>query len=739
MAMKPTPSTTSAPSGRSRAASPGETEPANKRGLSRQWVWIFPLAALTILLVTLALLGINAATDLADAGRFMRWSLPVAETLHNFAMISVMGSLLFAIGIVPRFSDSTWRKNRINMAHKYSAEQRQKNLERDEYPPFVSLLNFGAAMAVAWTILALCVLILAYADISGRPVSLTSAYTSELTSYITTIDSGKQQATTVIVAAVVATLIFGVRSLMGLFLTLALSMIALVSMALGGHSSGGDDHMGAVNSLGLHLLGVALWCGGLIALAYISRQVSAQDAGSGTLTESARGSESATERRAPMAVVVLRRYSVLALGGFVLVTLSGVVNASVRMNSWDEIFTTTYGQLVIAKLMLTLVLGAIGALHRMSLIPGMQRGEVGLIRGLWMAILVEIVLMGATSGLAVSLSRTPPPVPETLSEDASPVRIITWYDMPPEPHRAEWFTQWRFDWFWVAIILFLAFAYLWAFVKVKRAGGQWPIVRLLSWFVGLFLLNYVTSGALAVYGRVLFSAHMVEHMSLTMIVPIFLVLGAPITLLLMALEPRQDGTRGPREWILRLVHSGWSKVITNPIFAAVNFAGSIVIVYFTPMLNFVLKYHVGHEFMILHFLITGYIFSLVLIGIDPIPNRPGYPFRLIMLIATLGYHAFVGIAMMSMDTLLAASWFGNLGRPWGLSAIEDQKLGGSLMWGIGEIPTMIIAVMVGVLWAQNDKKVQRRFDRKEERDGDAELNAYNDMFLDLNERDERRR
>lgn len=709
-----------------------------ERGISRQWVWVFPAAALIFLLVTLATFSVNGETDLADAGAFVRWGLPVSETLGNFAMIASMGSLLFAIGVIPRFADSTRGKNRINMAHKYSKEQREKNLERTEYAPFVSILNFGAAMAVAWTILAICILIFSYADISGRPIGFTSAYTSELISYITTIDAGKQQATVVIVAAVVATLIFGVRSLMGLLLTLGVSFIAIIAMSLGGHASGGDDHMGAVNSLGLHLLGVMLWCGGLVALAYISRQISGDDAGTGTLTDRKRGTEASAERRAPMAVVVLRRYSVLALGGFILVTLSGVVNASVRMNNLDEIFTTAYGQLVVIKLLLTLILGAIGALHRLSLIPAMQRGAVGLIRGLWTAILVEIVLMGATSGIAVSLSRTPPPVPETLDDDASPVRIITWYDMPPEPHRIEWFTQWRFDWFWVAVILFLAFAYIWAFIKVKSSGGHWPILRMVSWLVGLFLLNYVTSGALAIYGRVLFSAHMVEHMSLTMIVPIFLVLGAPVTLLLSALEPRQDGTRGPREWILRLVHSGWSKVITNPIFAAVNFAGSIVIVYFTPLLNVVLKYHMGHELMIIHFLLTGYIFSLVLIGIDPIPNRPGYPFRLIMLIATLGYHTFVGIAIMSMDTLLAASWFGNLGRPWGLTAIEDQKLGGSLMWGIGEIPTMIIAVMVGVLWSQDDKRVQKRIDRQADRDGDAELNAYNDMFLKLNERDEKR-
>ncbi|WP_237222416.1 cytochrome c oxidase assembly protein [Rothia nasimurium] len=709
-----------------------------ERGLKPSWIWAFPAASLVALVLSLLVTGSNAGTDLADAGALVRWGLPVAESLQNFSMAATMGSLVFALGIVPRFLDSARGRVNVNMAHATDAAQRQKNLHRTEHPAFTRTLTLASAAAITWTIAAIAVLIFSYADISGRSPSGGADYTSELISYITTIDSGKQEATSIIVAATVATLVFAVRSLTGLLLTLGLSLVGIVAMALGGHSSGGDDHMGAVNSLGLHLLGVVLWCGGLMVLAFISRDITGEDAGTGTLAEEQRGAASASARRVPLAVAVLRRYSVLALFGFVLVVLSGVVNALVRLNTLGELFTTTYGALVLAKLMLTLVLGAFGVVHRLRLIPMMQSGLTSAARGLWYAIACELVLMGATSGLAVSLSRTPPPAPETLDAGAEPVRIITLYDMPPEPHVAEWFTQWRFDWFWVAFISFAAFAYLWALIKVRRAGGHWPLARALSWFLGLFVLLYITCGALAVYSMVLFSVHMVEHMLLTMVCPIFLVLGAPVTLLLRALEPRQDGTRGPREWILRLVHSGWSKVITHPIFAAVNFAGSIVIVYFTPLFGVMLRYHVGHEFMLIHFLITGYIFSLVLIGIDPIPNRPTYPMRLIMIIATLGYHAFVGISIMQMDTLLQASWFGNLGRPWGLPAIDDQKLGGSLMWAIGEIPTMIIAVAVAVQWSMNDKKVQKRIDRQADRDGDAELNAYNDMFAQLAEKDARR-
>lgn len=709
-----------------------------ERGLKGGWIWAFPVASLLALVLSLLVTGSNAGTELADAGALVRWGLPVAESLQNFSMAATMGSLVFALGLVPRFVDAARGRVNVNMAHATDAAQRQKNLHRTEHPAFTRTLTLASAAAITWTIAAIAVLIFSYADISGRSPSGGADYTSELISYITTIDSGKQEATSIIVAATVATLVFAVRSLTGLLLTLGLSFIGIIAMALGGHSSGGNDHMGAVNSLGLHLLGVVLWCGGLMVLAFISREITGEDAGTGTLAEEQRGAASASARRVPLAVAVLRRYSVLALFGFVLVVLSGVVNALVRLNTLGELFTTTYGVLVLTKLLLTLVLGAFGVIHRLRLIPMMQAGMVSAARGLWYAIACELVIMGATSGLAVSLSRTPPPAPETLDAGAEPVRIITLYDMPPEPHLAEWFTQWRFDWFWVAFISFAAFSYIWALLKVRRAGGHWPLARVLSWFLGLLVLLYITCGALAVYSMVLFSVHMVEHMLLTMVCPIFLVLGAPVTLLLRALEPRQDGTRGPREWILRLVHSGWSKVITHPIFAAVNFAGSIVVVYFTPLFGVMLRYHVGHEFMLIHFLITGYIFSLVLIGIDPIPHRPTYPMRLIMIIATLGYHAFVGISIMQMDTLLQASWFGNLGRPWGLSAIDDQKLGGSLMWAIGEIPTMIIAVAVAVQWSMNDKKVQKRIDRQADRDGDAELNAYNDMFAQLAEKDARR-
>jgi putative copper resistance protein D len=703
-----------------------DAEAAGARGVDPWLLAAAPVVALTALVVAMLYSGSGTAPLAADPGALVRWGLPVAEVLHDGALVVVMGALLFAVGVVPRTRGGLRRR---------TGPDGRDDGEAVEHPLFTATLRLAEAASAVWTVAAVAVLVLSYSDVAGVPVGGDATYTQQLLHYTTDIPAGQAQATVVVVAAVVTTLVFGVRALLGLLLTFALACVALVAMALTGHAAGGDDHMGAVNSLGLHLLGVSLWTGGLVVLAWLSPQLSARDAGTGTLPEgAARGA--GARRRVPMAAVVLRRFSAVALGSFFLVLLSGVLNAAVRIGTWEQLLSP-YGRLVLVKAALTLVLGLAGLAHRRWLVPALEAGRLAARRALWQLVLGEVLVMGAVMGLAVALSRTAPPVPEELAPDASPALILTWYELPPEPTAASWFTTWRVDPLWLAVCAFLALGYVWALVRVRRRGSSWSVLRGLSWLTGLAVLFWITSGGVAVYGRVLFSAHMVEHMVLTMVVPIFLVLGAPVTLLLKALEPRQDGTRGPREWILRLVHSTWGRIVTHPVVAGVNFAASIVVFYFTPLFHFTLHYHVGHVLMIVHFLLTGYLFMLVLIGIDPIPRRPTHMMRLILLLATMVYHAFVGVAIMGSDTLLQASWFGNTGRDWGRSAIEDQQLGGALMWGIGEFPTVVVAVVVAIMWAMEGTRENRRVDRAADRTGDAELRAYNEMMAGLAERDDR--
>ncbi len=709
--MPKTANTETAGAGRAPDTSPRPDASPSAGAVRSGWLAAAAAVLFTALAAALLFSGAAAAQQLSDPGALTRWALPVAKALQNGAMAAVIGSLVFAVAILPK-------SLKFTRARKVRADD-------PEHPAFARALSLAGYASAVWTLAAVGVLLFTYSDVSGLPLSGDSSYTQGLGAFVTDFSTGRAWLAVSIIAAVVTTLAFGVRSLNGLAATTVLAAGAIVPIALVGHSAGGDDHSAAVNSIGLHLAGVCLWIGGLIVLAVISRQLG------------------------PITGVVLRRYSALAGFAFALVFLSGIVNASLRITSLSQL-NSEWGMLVIFKAAATLLLGVIGFLHRRWIIPQLPAKVPGSAAGsseqggpraksanriLWQLIGVELLIMSAVSGVAVALGRTATPRPEELPPNASPARILTGYDLPPELTTERYLTEWRFDWLWVAIVLTLAVSYIAGMIKVRRRGDKWPVVRALCWLVGLAALTYVTSGAPAVYGMVLFSTHMLAHMSLTMVVPLFLVLGAPVTLALKALTPRGDGTRGIREWILIGVHSWFSKLVTNPIFAAVNFAGSIVIFYYSELFGFALRQHVGHELMVVHFLLTGYIFVLTMIGIDPLPYRAPYPLRLVILLATMAFHAFFGVAVMGGTSLIQASYFGNMGREWGLSALADQQLGGSIMWGLGEIPTVMVAIGVALQWSRTDARETRRKDRAAERNNEAELAAYNNMFANLAKRD----
>src|SRR5699024_12746326 len=120
-------------------------------------------------------------------------------------------------------------------------------------------------------------------------------------------------------------------------------------------------------------------------------------------------------------------------------------------------------------------------------------------------------------------------------------------------------------------------------LRLRRRGDDWPLWRAASWVGGWLLFVYFTSAGPGVYGKVLFSWHMVEHMGVAMIAPLLMVPGAPITLALRALPARKDKTLGPREFILTVVHSTYLRVLANPAVAAALFFFSLAIFSSSPL------------------------------------------------------------------------------------------------------------------------------------------------------------
>src|SRR6476620_6173862 len=347
--------------------------------------------------------------------------------------------------------------------------------------------------------------------------------------------------------------------------------------------------------------------------------------------------------------------------------------------------------------------------------------------------------MGLAFGVATALARSEPPAPETVA-DPSAALSLTGYPAPPAPTALAWITAWRVEWLFLATGLLAIGLYVAGVVRMRRRGDAWPVLRTLSWVVGWVLFVYATNGVLGIYGRVAFSWHMTLHMLEAMVLPIFLVLGAPVTLALRALRPRRDGTLGPRELLLGLVHSRFLAVLGNPVVAAVLFFASLVVFYWTGLFQLALQTHTGHLLMTAHFVLTGYLFVWVLIGVDPGPKRWSPALRLVVLFATIAFHAFFGVAMITGTTPLGGDFFEAVQIPWvGDSAaarLADQRYGGGVAWAIGELPALVLALIVAFQWFRSDRAESVRADRKADRDGDAELAAYNDRLAALARRDD---
>ena len=646
-------------------------------------------ATLLALWLGLGIGGAAAERSLADPGAFVRVGLPLTRTIVNVAMAGLIGSVVMSVWV-------------------FASDRPETRLAMD----------FAAGSAAVLTVASAAATLFTYLDVSSQPFSGDASFGAGLAQFLTEIELGQLWLLELLLAAVTTVLAFAIRGRKLTLVVLVAALATALPLAQQGHAAGASGHGAAVNALLVHIVGAAVWLGGLLTLIFIARTVDHK-----------------------RLATITARYSSLALLAFIGVAASGVVSAWLRIGSWDSLFATGYGQLVLLKTGSLVVLGAFGAMQRVRLIPRIADSALGMRPFAWFVV-VELVVMGVASGIAGALGRTATPVAVEPARDQpggiSPAEWLTGDPLPPELTPLRYLTEWKFDLAWALVCVFAIVMYAAAVVRLARRGDRWSSGRTTAWVLGILLLAYTTNGALNAYEQYLFSVHMLGHMMLAMLIPLCLVLGAPVTLALRATHKRNDGSWGGREWILWAVQTPFSKIVTHPAVAAVMFSGSLWVFYFTPIARWAAEEHLGHQWMIIHFLISGYLFNLSMIGIDPVPYRFPYPLRIVTLFATMASHAFFGVTIMTGDGLLLSDWYGAMGRTWGAPPLEDQSTGGGIAWGIGELPTLALALIVAVQWSRSDEKEQKRKDRADDRSGGAELEAYNEMLAQQARRDGKR-
>lgn len=659
------------------------------------------LAAGAVLLTLAGGVPDESPVGLPEPGRLTTWGLPVLNLLDNLLAVLVVGSLLVPL-LTMRRPDEEVRGR-----------------------PFRALWAVRG-LALSWALVTAGLIVLTVSDQFAVPVWRLSP---ELVGQVLTqSDQGLALFLQLLLVSAVGVASRWVLKPREVGAVLALALVAVTPAVLSGHAASSGSHDLAVFSMLVHVGGVALWMGGVVALVW---HLGADD-----------------ERRA----LAARRFSPIAAWCFALVGVSGAVNAAVRLGSVEALFSTGYGAGVLAKVLALAVVGVVAANLRTRVRAGATVGggtagvataggdtvggaapeprPAGAARGVLLRLLaLETAVLAAALGLGVALSRTPTPVGEPYT---STVESLLGGPLPPAPTLGR--LLWSFTPSGVGLVVvgLGAALYLRGVLRLRRRGDHWSTGRTVSWFAGLAAVGYVTLGGLGVYSHVAFSAHMAAHMILSMLAPILLVVGAPITLALRALPgPDVPGGVGPRQMLASLLRSRFVAFWVHPVVASLLFVTSLYGVYFSGLFGALMMNHLGHALMEVHFLLTGYLFFEVLIGDAPIPRRLPHLARLGLLIVVMPFHAFFSIAVMNTEPAIGGEFYALLDRPWASDLLRDQYVGGSIAWGLGEVPIVMVVIVVLVQWFRSDRSQAARSDARAYRDDDAELRAYNERLTAL--------
>ncbi|MEO7259840.1 MAG: cytochrome c oxidase assembly protein [Jatrophihabitantaceae bacterium] len=287
------------------------------------------------------------------------------------------------------------------------------------------------------------------------------------------------------------------------------------------------------------------------------------------------------------------------------------------------------------------------------------------------------------------------------------------------------FTEVELDWWLVAPLLIVTGLYLWGVWRLRLRGDHWPIGRTVAFLAGgISVIAFAGMSGLGVYDTTMFSLHMIQHMLLAMVAPIFLALGAPITLAL------RTTPRGLRSAILAVLHSRLARLLTFPLVGWAVYVASPFALYFTGWYPATLDNQVLHGLLHLHFVMVGSLFFWPMIGIDPIPGRQSHPFRFLILLSTLPFHAILGLSIYTQTTVIAAAHYEALKLSW-LDPLSDQRVGGGLLWSSGELVGLIMLGVVTLQWIKASEREAVREDRRLDRLEAAEAAARTRQAADV--------
>lgn len=608
--------------------------------------------------------------DLPDAGRLISWTQQLLLLANTLLGIRILGILVTVGFFEPQSKDTV------------TLDGRTKLLQVSRLCMVWSGISFALSIVTLSVVL----------GISARDTFSPGT----ISTYLWALPPSRSFLFTSLLALAVSVIAIITASLNSIALQIALVLGAIVAPLLNSHSASVGDHSLGIASSVIHGIAMALWTGTFWSVLKYVRTGDRQ---------------------------VVTRYSVLATWSVAALVVSGVAATYSRLDSFSDLWTSGFGQLVVIKVIVFGAAGYFALKARSAIAQSQSAAKFGAF---------EISFLSLAVGLGVALHSTP--LSRVATALPSAAEETLGFAFPPAPTFRTVVFGWHPEWLILTGALVAAALYTIGVMRVRANSIEWSPLRIASFMSGISLIIWATSAGIAKYSMVSFAFHMVAHMTLSMLAPILLVLGMPITLALRALPAHHDDThRNTRSWILALLQSRYSTFVSHPLFVLSVFTFGLYGMYFTPLFGTLMSSHTGHLFMEIHFLLSGTLFTFVVIGLDPSPRNVPHLVRLMLVLVAISLHAFFAIALMQSTTPIGNEWYAIVRPPWIDNPLDDTYTGGGVAWAIGEIPSLVLMVIVAVQWARSEDRVATRSDRQADRDGDKELNEYNERLARMNE------
>ena len=610
--------------------------------------------------------------NLPDAGRLVSWSQQFLLLTNTLLGIRILGVLVTVGFLEPQSKDNV------------SPDGRSQLLKVSRLCVIWSGVSFLLAVATLSVVLGIT------AKDTFSPGTIET--------YLWALPPSRSYLFTGLLAVAVSIIAVITSSLNSVALQVSIVIAAIVAPLLNSHSASVGDHSLGIASSVIHGIAMALWVGTFWAVLKYVR--------TGNQT-------------------IINRYSFLATWSVAGLVVSGVAATYSRIDSISDLWSSGFGRLVVLKVIVFGIAGYFALLARKAIAKSQSAAKFGAF---------EITFLSIAVGLGVALHSTPLSRASTALPSAA--EEILGFAFPPAPTAQTLIFGWHPEWTILTAALIAAALYVAGVTRLHANSVPWSPLRTISFLSGIGLIIWATCAGVAEYSMVSFASHMITHMSLSMIAPILIVLGMPITLALRALAAHHDDShRNSRSWVLALLHSRYSSLVSHPIFVLAVFTFGLYGMYFTPLFATLMASHTGHLLMEVHFLLSGILFAFIVIGLDPSPRQIPHLVRLMLVLVAISLHAFFAIALMQSTTPIGNEWYSLVRPPWIENPLNDTYAGGGVAWAIGEIPSLLLMVIVAVQWARSEERVATRIDRQADRDGDQELQEYNERLARLNKND----